>query len=60
MALKDVRTTGVLVHRNGHWLVAQFHISMPVGGQAVPLLTPSACAVSNHIRTTPRPPNRRI
>lgn len=36
MVLKDVRVTGVLVRRHGRWLVAQFHISMPVGGQAVP------------------------
>lgn len=36
MVLKDVRVTGVLVHRDGRWLVAQFHMSLPVGGQAVP------------------------
>lgn len=36
LVLKDVRVTGALVHRDGRWLIAQFHISMPVGGQAVP------------------------
>ena len=35
MVLKDMRLTGVLVKRGGHWLCAQFHFSMPVGGQAV-------------------------
>lgn len=36
MVLKNVRVTGVLLRRRGRWLVAQFHMSMPVGGQAVP------------------------
>ncbi len=35
MALNNLRMTGVLVNRDGHWQCAQFHISMPVGSQAV-------------------------
>jgi ketosteroid isomerase-like protein len=36
MVLKDVRVTGVLVRRDDRWQGAQFHFSLPVGGQAVP------------------------
>ncbi len=35
MALDNLRVTGVLENREGKWQVAQFHVSMPVGGQAV-------------------------
>ena len=36
MVLKDVRITGVLIRRDDRWQGAQFHFSLPVGGQAVP------------------------
>ncbi len=32
--LHGVRMTGVLENRNGNWVFVQFHVSMPVSGQA--------------------------
>lgn len=35
MVLQGSRFTGVLEKRDGHWVFVQFHVSMPVEGQAV-------------------------